>query len=76
MLDLSKYKDIVNGLNPYREVGKVTQIIGLIIELTGPSSALETFVIFIQNGSEPYGQKLLDLRQIMYFLCLLVIWKD
>ncbi|MDD3013195.1 MAG: flagellar protein export ATPase FliI [Candidatus Gastranaerophilales bacterium] len=40
MLDLSKYRDIVESSNTFKEIGQVTQIIGLVIEADGPSSSI------------------------------------
>ena len=37
MIDLTHYKEIINNINPMSEVGKVIQIIGLVIEADGPS---------------------------------------
>lgn len=40
MINLNHYKDVVSNTNTYTKVGKVTQIIGLIIEADGPSSSI------------------------------------
>lgn len=40
MLNFEKYKDIIKDSNVYKEIGQVTQIIGLVIEADGPSSSI------------------------------------
>lgn len=37
---LNKYKDIINTVNPINEVGKVSEIVGLIIESDGPNASI------------------------------------
>ena len=38
--DFSPYKKILNDINPVVKVGKVVEIIGLIIEADGPESSI------------------------------------
>lgn len=40
MFDSSKYTETANNTNTFREIGKVIQIIGLVIEADGPSSSI------------------------------------
>ncbi len=40
MKTLTKYKNIIDTTNPIGEVGKVTEIVGLIIEADGPKSSI------------------------------------
>ena len=40
MINLTRYKKIINETKPAVEVGKVTQIIGLIIESDGPKASI------------------------------------
>lgn len=40
MINLTRYKKIINETKPSVEVGKVTQIIGLIIESDGPKASI------------------------------------
>lgn len=40
MVNLAEYSEIIKNTNPIREIGKVTEIIGLIIEADGPKSSI------------------------------------
>ncbi|NLF83898.1 MAG: flagellum-specific ATP synthase FliI, partial [Candidatus Gastranaerophilales bacterium] len=40
MTDFSKYKEIAATTNTYKEIGQVTDIIGLVIEADGPPSSI------------------------------------
>lgn len=54
MLNLDKYKDIVNKAALYRQMGQVTQIIGLVIEADGPSSSIgDLCYIYPEMDKEP-----------------------
>lgn len=52
MLDLTKYKNIVKSSSTFREIGQVTQIIGLIIEADGPSSSVGDLCYIYNNMDE------------------------
>jgi len=53
MIDLSKYRDIVEGINTFKEIGQVTQIIGLIIEADGPSSSIGDLCYIYTRMDQP-----------------------
>jgi len=53
MIDLSKYKDIVNATNSFKEIGQVTHIIGLVIEADGPSSSIGDLCYIYSKMDEP-----------------------
>jgi len=40
MLTFDKYNEIVNGASPVRQIGKILEIIGLIIEADGPNASI------------------------------------
>lgn len=39
-IDIAKYRDILDRVNPIRHTGTVSQIIGLIVESTGPAASI------------------------------------
>lgn len=54
MINLDKYKNIIEHTSLYKEVGQVTQIIGLVIESDGPTSSLGDLChIYCQMDQEP-----------------------
>lgn len=54
MIDFSKYRNIISSTNPMVEVGKVIQIIGLVIEADGPSSSIgDLCYIYNKMDEEP-----------------------
>jgi len=53
MLDLSKYRDIVKNSNTFKEIGQVTQIIGLVIEADGPSSSIGDLCYIYTRMDQP-----------------------
>ncbi|WP_227767246.1 flagellar protein export ATPase FliI [Zhaonella formicivorans] len=53
-IDLSKYREIVRQSNLLRSTGKVAQVIGLIVEVTGIKAAVgEICEILVEGQSEP-----------------------
>jgi len=52
MLDFSKYKESVKKINTFKEIGKVTQIIGLVIETDGPTSSIGDLCYIYPNMDE------------------------
>jgi flagellum-specific ATP synthase len=51
MMDLAPYLEKLGKLDPYRWTGSVTQLIGLLIESSGPSAAIGDFCeVRTQNG--------------------------
>lgn len=54
MINLDKYKNIVNNTRTFKEIGHVTEIIGLVIEADGPSSSIgDLCCIYTQINEEP-----------------------
>ncbi|EKE02988.1 MAG: hypothetical protein ACD_20C00297G0005 [uncultured bacterium] len=54
MINLTKYSDIVKKSNTFREVGHVTEIIGLIIEADGPTASIgDLCYIYPKMDQEP-----------------------
>jgi len=53
MLDLSRYKEKISNNSTFREIGKVTQIIGLVIEADGPSSSIGDLCYIYNKMDEP-----------------------
>lgn len=54
MLSFDKYKNIIDQTNTFKEVGHVTQIIGLVIETDGPSSSIgDLCYIYTSMDKEP-----------------------
>lgn len=43
----NKYLDIIKETQTIKEIGKITEIIGLTIESDGPKSSIGVYVIFI-----------------------------
>ncbi len=52
MIDLTRYKNIVDTNDLYREIGKVKQIIGLVIESDGPSASIGDLCYIYNNMKE------------------------
>lgn len=64
ILDLSKYKQVLQGLDPMRVNGKVTQVVGLTIESQGPEVKLgEICHIFPNNSKEPIIAEVVGFRE-------------
>ncbi|OGI23037.1 MAG: flagellar protein export ATPase FliI [Candidatus Melainabacteria bacterium RIFOXYA12_FULL_32_12] len=54
MIDLTKYNNIVRNTHTFREIGHVTEIIGLIIEADGPSASIgDLCYIYPKMDQEP-----------------------
>lgn len=69
MLDLTKYRDIVNHSTTFREVGHVTQIIGLVIEADGPSSSIgDLCYIYTRMDQEPIWAEVVGFRSAQVLL--------
>ncbi len=52
--DKSKYLDIINNAGTIKEIGKITEIIGLTIESDGPKSSIgDLCYIYNEYGEEP-----------------------
>src|SRR5574344_1388404 len=53
MISLDDYKKVIKEKNFLREIGKVIQIIGLIIEADGPSGSIgDLCYIYLENGNK------------------------
>ena len=50
----NKCLEIINSVNPIKEIGKIIEIIGLIIEADGPKSSIGDLChIYNSHNSEP-----------------------
>jgi len=64
ILDLSKYKQVLLGLDPMRVNGKVTQVVGLTIESQGPEVKLgEICHLFPSNSDDPIIAEVVGFRE-------------
>lgn len=64
ILDLSKYKHMLHGLDPMRVNGKVTQVVGLTIESQGPEVKLgEICHLYPANTKEPIIAEVVGFRE-------------
>lgn len=64
MIDLTHYKEIINNINPMSEVGKVIQIIGLVIEADGPSSSIgDLCYIYLSSDKPPISAEVVGFRE-------------
>jgi len=52
-INLSKYTDIAQETNTFREIGQVTHIIGLVIEADGPPSSIGDLCYISTKTGEP-----------------------
>ncbi|WP_134686198.1 flagellar protein export ATPase FliI [Brevibacillus migulae] len=63
MLDLSKYIQAIQHMDPVRINGKVTQVVGLTIESQGPEAKLgEVCLIYSQQNEEPIMAEVVGFR--------------
>ena len=53
MISLERYKNVLNSIEPKRAIGKVIQIVGLIIEADGPSGKISDLCYIYNNSDEP-----------------------
>ena len=64
MIDLTHYKEIISNINPMSEVGKVIQIIGLVIEADGPSSSIgDLCYIYLSSDAPPISAEVVGFRE-------------
>jgi len=64
MFDFSKYKNIISSTKSIIEVGKVTQIIGLVIEADGPSSSIgDLCYIYNKMNQKPIWAEVVGFRE-------------
>jgi flagellum-specific ATP synthase len=63
-IDLSVYKDTVQHLDPYRTNGRVVQVIGLVIEATGPEAQIgELCHVHYARNAEPLPAEVVGFRE-------------
>ncbi len=64
MINLKEYSQIITDTNSIREIGKVTEIIGLIIEADGPQSSIgDLCYIYNKLDEEPVWAEVVGFRQ-------------
>lgn len=64
MINLSEYSEIIKTSNPIREIGKVIEIIGLIIEADGPQSSIgDLCYIYNKFDEEPVWAEVVGFKQ-------------
>lgn len=64
MISLSEYSGIINQTNTLREIGKVIEIIGLIIEADGPQSSIgDLCYIYNKLDADPVWAEVVGFRQ-------------
>jgi flagellum-specific ATP synthase len=62
-LDIAKYKETLQGIDPFRLNGKVTQVVGLTIESQGPEVKLgEICHIYSHQSDEPIMAEVVGFR--------------
>lgn len=63
MTDFSKYKEIAATTNTYKEIGQVTDIIGLVIEADGPPSSIgDLCYIYPRMDEDPIWAEVMGFR--------------
>lgn len=63
-ISLDRYSQIIKETNPLREIGKVTEIIGLIIEADGPNSSIgDLCYIYNKLDEEPIWAEVVGFKQ-------------
>ena len=71
MINLERYKNVIKKTNSMQEVGKVIQIIGLIIEADGPKSSIgDLCYIYNSFDKEPIWAEVVGFKtsKILPFL--------
>lgn len=64
MISLERYSKVINETNPIREIGKVVEIIGLIIEADGPKSSIgDLCYIYNKLDEEPIWAEVVGFKQ-------------
>lgn len=61
--DFSPYQKIVNEINPIVKIGRVVEIIGLIIEADGPESSIGDLCHIISDDMEPIFCEVVGFRE-------------
>jgi len=74
MMDLSRYCEVLNK-SYIKKLGRVSQVVGLTIESTGPDVNIgQTCRIKTARGGEEILSEVVGLRAIIFCLCHWVIW--
>lgn len=64
MLDVYKYKSLIKNASTFREVGQVTQIIGLVIEADGPTSSIgDLCYVYTKMDEEPIWAEVVGFKE-------------
>ena len=61
--NFSTYKKILNSVNPIAKIGKVVEIIGLIIEADGPESSIGDLCHIISDDMPPIWAEVVGFRE-------------
>lgn len=61
--DFSPYKKIVEDINPITKIGKVVEIIGLIIEADGPESSIGDLCHILSDDMPPIWAEVVGFRE-------------
>ena len=61
--NFSAYKKILNSVNPIAKIGKVVEIIGLIIEADGPESSIGDLCHIISDDMPPIWAEVVGFRE-------------
>src|SRR5574344_1462097 len=68
-IDFDKYSEIIEKTDTIKEIGKVTEIIGLIIEADGPESSIgDLCYIYSSFDSEPVWAEVVGFRELKILL--------
>jgi flagellum-specific ATP synthase len=63
MIDYARYHLLIEQVNPIRVHGKVTEIIGLVVEGSGPATSIgELCGIFPGGGRKPLPAEVVGFR--------------
>lgn len=63
-MNLSRYNEIIDKTNPLRPLGKVIQIIGLIIEADGPEGSIgDLCYIYTKNEDSPISAEIVGFKE-------------
>ncbi|MBI2267007.1 MAG: flagellar protein export ATPase FliI [Armatimonadetes bacterium] len=60
--DLSKYRSRLSGIDPFRVVGNVKQIIGLVLESDGPAVSIGEVCLVSSNGGKNLPAEVVGFR--------------
>lgn len=64
MINLERYRNVINKTEPKKSIGKVIQIVGLIIEADGPTGKISDLCyIYNSPSSEPIWAEIVGFRE-------------